>query len=258
MNKYFTLVSLLFILLPPNISKADKLSPKQVIERYYELIMNSCWCCNARKPDVACRGNPLMLMLHTKKFNTNFSLDASLYPSLPLKISNCKEEKNKASCDVTYFIIGEWNWYDPFCEQHNVKTATLNLFKDSGVWKISSKVEPGEGEISGDDSNVVSIPYILKRIDEYMKYDREHLENSELQKKDFEELWVKQGIYKNKEEWLKHMKEDLIKFEKDKQAIKEIESKALKYGLINGEVFVKDLACQKPNPEIIKELKGNK
>ena len=187
-------------------------------------------------------------MLFTKGFDTNFSLDESLYPSLPLKIDNCKEEKNKASCNVTYFIIGQWNGYDPFCEWHRIETVTLKLVKDLGVWKISSIVEPREGEINGDDSKVVSIPYILREIDRLIKYNRENLKEG-----NYDEL-----IWHNKEDWVKHVKDSLEALNRSKRAIREIERKALVNGLKNNEVFEKDLACPKPNPEIIKELKGNK
>ena len=209
-------------------------SPKQVIEEYYNLMMNSCWCCH--KDDWSCPNNPLFQVLLTKEFNTNFGLNESLYPSLPLKINHCKATKSTASCDVTYFIIGEWNGYDPFCERHIVETVTFKLIKESEVWKISSIVKPRGVEINGDNSKVVSVPYILRDINRLIKYNRENLKEG-----NYNEL-----IWHNKEEWVKHVKESIEALTNSKKAIQEIESKALKFGLKNDEIFVKDLACPIP------------
>ena len=245
MKIHFTSIFLLFVLLLPGISKCDELSPKQVIKKYYAIMMNTEWSYNHALTD------PSLARLVTKGFYAG-ALTEGLNVSLPPRISNCKEEKNKALCDVAYFIIGEWNNYDPFCEQHYIETATFELVKKSGEWKIYKTIWHGVQRPS-DPSQVVSIPYILSIINGVIDADREELKNKESNK-----IWFDKKIWHSKQEWLNRVREEEKAFKKAKKAIKEINSKVLKYGFNENEIFIKDLACPKPNPEIIKELKGNK
>ena len=177
MKRY--LIILLFILILPVISECDQGSPKEVIEKYYQLMMNSCWCCNPH--DWSCPDNPFFSTLLTKKFNPIGERE-ELQVSLPLRINSCKEEKNKASCDVTYFIIGEMtNIYAvPFADKNHKETVTLRLIKESGVWKINSIIQDGE-ERDVDGSNVVSVSYTLKNIDKDIKYIRKKIKEKKFE-----------------------------------------------------------------------------
>ena len=244
MNKYFTSIFLLFVLLLPGISKCDELSPKQVIEKYYAIMMNTEWSYNHALTD------PSLARLVTKGFYAG-ALTEGLNISLPPRINNCKQDKNKTLCDVTYFIIGQWNNYGPFCERHYRETATFKLVKESEKWKIYKTIWHGT-ERPSDPSQIVSVSYILKIINGVIDADR-----AELKKKDSHGGYNKK-IWHSKKEWLNRVKVEEESFKKAKKAIKEINSKVLKYGFNENEIFIKDLACPKPNPEIIKELKGNK
>lgn len=237
MKRCLIIIFAVYFLFIPTLAQCAELSPKQVIEKYYGIMMNTCWGCGPN--DLARSDSNMPLAKYIiSGFDTNFSLDESLYPSLPLKISNCKIEKDKASCNVTYFTIGEWNGLDPFCEKHSKETATIKLTKDSGVWKISSRIASGERELKGDDSKVVSIPYILNYIDKIIKADREDLKTN-----DSQEQWRRFGVWKNKQEWLNRIKYEEKSFIKAKKAIKEINGKILKYGFKENKVYVKDFAC---------------
>ena len=130
--------------------------------------MNSCWCCNPH--DWSCPNNPFFAMLLTKKFNPIGERE-ELQVSLPLRINNCKKKKNKASCDVTYFIIGELTtiYGVPFAEKNHKETVTFQLIKKSGVWKIDSIMQDGI-ERNVDGSNVVAVTYALINIKKDIKY----------------------------------------------------------------------------------------
>ncbi len=219
----------LFYLISPSISKGDKLSPKQVIEKYYQLMMNTDW-----SYDYA-QGYSSVAGLVTNRFHTVPSSDDTLRVALSPRISNCKERKNKATCDVTYFIIGQWNNYDPFCERHYIVTATFKLIKKSGEWKINKTASVWLSKKQASDaSQIVSISYILRTINGVIDADCAELKN-----KDSHGGYNKK-IWHSKKEWLNRVKEEKENFQRAKETIKYIEKRALKYGIKNNEVFIED------------------
>ncbi len=220
MKRYQIFILLFFVLMLPTLSKCKTSNPNQVIEKYYKIVMNTCRACGTPQTDLSRpQNNPGLAKLLTRQFSPIAEKDFEQV-SLPLHINNCKEKNNKATCDVTYFIIGQWNYYDPFCERHFIRTVTFNLLKISGTWKINSIIEDGI-EHNSDNSNLISIPFILKRIDKDIKYS-------------CSKKWLKK--------WC-------ITLKLDKRAIKKIEKRALKYEIKNNEVFIKKLAC----PQISKQ-----
>ena len=241
MKRYLIFIFLLILLFPRQ-AKATTLSPKQVIEKYYAIMMNTEWSYNHALTD------PSLARLVVKGFYAG-ALTEGLNVSLPPRISNCKEEKNKALCDVAYFIIGEWNNDDPFCEQHYMETATFELVIKSGEWKIYKIIWHGV-ERPSDPNQVVSIPYILRIINGVIDADRAELKN-----KDSHEGYNKK-IWHTKQEWLNRIRDEEKAFTKAKKAITKINSQISKYGFKENEIFIKDLACPKPNPEILKRVEG--
>ncbi len=225
MKNYLTLIFLLFVLLSTHITKCDELTPKQVIEKYYKIMMGTCWGCwygSLAFPE----NNPSLVKLITKNFHPVGGVE-TLSVALPPIIDNCKIKGNEASCGMTNYILGEQTPdYNTFCELHQVTKTIYKLKTISGTWKISSVKNSGGKEGLYDNSKLISVTTALKRIDEYIAIYRKTVRRKNAAQAD-----------------INIAKVNIKMLEKDKKGIKEIESKALKYGLRENEVFVKDLVC---------------
>ena len=229
MKQRLTIIVSLFILLIPALARSAGLSPKQVIEKYYGIMMNTDWSYNYAQ------GYASVANLVTKGFHTGAAQDGCLRVALSPHINNCKESKNKATCDVTYFIIGQWNNYDPFCERHYIARATFKLIKISGKWEINKTVSIWQNkEQTSDPSNVVSTPFILETIDAVIDGDRADLKNKNSHGEYNKKIWH------SRKEWLNRVKEEEKNFQRAKNTIQYIDKRAIKYGIKNNEVFFDD------------------
>lgn len=247
MKRYSTFILLLLIVLFPRITKAAALSPKQVIEKYYNIMMDTCWGCRGPRDLAWPDNNPSLAKLITTEFQPVGGIE-TLFVALPPNISNCNEKGDGASCMVTSFILGNLTPdYNTFCEQHDVSKTIYKLKIFHGQWKISGVIDPSIGETESlyDNNKLISVKEALKRINEYITAYSHTLRIRDVEKRDVNRA----------KKWIEIL-------EKNKKAIEEIKNKTLLYGFKENEVYRKDFACPKPNPKIIKEikkeLKGNK